>query len=115
MLFYNILLEKGIDPKVYLNIAQKEGSVYGYTGLQFSDDPKYKLKIQNPKYGKYVYFGSAKHNDFIIYKILEKTHMLKKGTADKRQILYLSRATNILGDWMEHKYSRNNLAIHILW
>jgi hypothetical protein len=34
---------------------------------------------------------------------------------DKRRDSYLSRATNIKGNWRDNKYSPNNLSIHILW
>jgi len=33
----------------------------------------------------------------------------------KRRQNYLTRSTNIKGDWKKNKYSPNNLSIHILW
>jgi len=34
---------------------------------------------------------------------------------EERRQQYLSRATNIKGNWKKNKYSPNNLAINILW
>jgi hypothetical protein len=34
---------------------------------------------------------------------------------EERRQQYLSRATNIKGNWKKNKYSPKNLAINILW
>ena len=58
--------------------------------------------VENPK-GKMVHFGAKGYDDFTKHK------------DDTRRQNYLSRATNIKGDWKKDKYSPNNLAINILW
>ena len=39
---------------------------------------------------------------------------LKHGS-EIRKINYLKRASNINGNWKKDPYSKNNLAIHVLW
>jgi len=68
-----------------------------------SDKPKYKYKILNPNNNKFVYFGDMNYEDY-----------LKHGS-EIRKINYLKRASNINGNWKKDPYSKNNLAIHVLW
>ena len=65
--------------------------------------------------GHKIKFGSSINNDFIIYILLEEMGRIPRGTAKNKRYLYLSRATNIKGNWKINKYSKNNLAIKILW
>ena len=72
-----------------------------------------KIAISNRLYKKYtvydpinkiwVHFGDIRYEDFTHHK------------NNKRRESYLKRATNIKGNWKENKYSRNNLAINLLW
>ena len=58
--------------------------------------------VQDPS-GKWIHFGQMGYEDYT------KHH-------DKlRRKRYLTRATNIHGNWKKNPYSANNLAIHILW
>jgi hypothetical protein len=34
---------------------------------------------------------------------------------ENRRRNYLKRASNIKGNWKDNPYSKNNLAIHLLW
>ncbi len=34
---------------------------------------------------------------------------------DEKRQQYLARATKIKGNWKDNKFSKNNLAIHLLW
>jgi hypothetical protein len=52
---------------------------------------------------KIVHFGQLPYEDFTKHK--NKT----------RRMNYLTRATNIKGNWKDNAYSPNNLAIHLLW
>ena len=52
---------------------------------------------------KYVHFGDSRYMDYTKHNDPER---LKN---------YLSRATNIKGNWKKDKYSPNNLAINLLW
>lgn len=108
--FENILInDYDIDPKLYLKKANRQAKLHGYPKVEFSDKPKYKLKILNPKTGKYIYFGSAINKDFIIYNTIDKA------IAKEKQRLYLARATRIKGGWRTNFYSPNWLSISILW
>ena len=52
---------------------------------------------------KYIHFGDSRYQDATVHN-------------DPIRISrYLSRATEIKGDWKKDKYSPNNLAINLLW
>ena len=52
---------------------------------------------------KYIHFGDLRYEDFTKHQDL------------KRLNNYISRATQIRGNWRKDKYSPNNLAINLLW
>jgi hypothetical protein len=58
--------------------------------------------IKTPE-GKWVHFGEIGFEDFT------------KHQDEKRKQQYLARATKIKGNWKDNKFSKNNLAIHLLW
>lgn len=70
--------------------------------LYLSNNPKKKYMIKTP-HGKWVHFGEFGMQDF--------THHVDK----ERQRRYLSRATNIKGNWKQNPYSPNNLSLFLLW
>jgi len=70
--------------------------------LYISNRKDKKYFVINPD-NKMVHFGNINYEDF------------NKHGSIKRRFSYLSRATNIRGDWKRDKYSPNNLAIHVLW
>lgn len=115
MLFKDFLKQNEINPYEYLKVAKKHAEMYDINpkNLYFSDKPKYKLYYDNN--GKYIYFGANLYGDFIIYLFLEELGKVERYTARKKQQLYRKRATRIKGNWKNDKFSKNNLAINILW
>jgi hypothetical protein len=86
-------------------VAQENSTKYlGDTGILFlspKKDKKYRVWDRRTK--KWIDFGQMGYEDFTKHK------------DEDRRRAYLSRATNIKGNWKMNKYSPNNLAIHILW
>jgi 4-hydroxy-L-threonine phosphate dehydrogenase PdxA len=80
---------------------------------QYFNDPNIKVYLSTRKKSKYaiydpinkklVHFGNINYEDY--------TRHLN----DKRRQNYLSRASNIRGNWKSNPYSASNMAIHILW
>ena len=62
-----------------------------------------KYAIYDPNIKKLVHFGQMGYMDYTMHK------------DDKRRQNYLSRASNIKGDWKDNIYSPNNLSINLLW
>jgi hypothetical protein len=62
-----------------------------------------KFMVYNPTNNKFVHFGAYGYIDFTKHKDIN------------RRDNYLKRATHILGNWINEKYSPNNLSINILW
>lgn len=94
----NNINEVSNPAKVKANFRKYKGNDDAKLELSEKKDKKYKVIVD----GKTIHFGSTmedftKHND--------KT----------RQKSYLARAKGINGDWKTNKYSKNNLAIHLLW
>jgi hypothetical protein len=84
--------------KVRKNFKKYIGNDNAVLKLSEKPDKKYKVIVD----GKTVHFGSTMP-DFT-------------QTNDKdKQKRYLARATAIKGKWKDDKYSRNNLAINLLW
>ncbi len=85
--------------------AQEKSLKYlGDTGVIFlspKKDKKYRVWDKRTK--KWIDFGQMGYEDFTKHK------------DEERRRAYLSRATNIKGNWKMNKYSPNNLAINILW
>ena len=71
--------------------------------VYLSTRKKSKYAIYNPEKNKYIHFG---HMDFEDY-----THSLN----ETKRTNYLNRSSNIKGDWINDKYSPNNLSINLLW
>ena len=113
MEFEKILLENDIDPDEYLKTVQKKAKSYGYPPVEFCDDGKHKLQMKVDR--KLIKFGSALNYDYIIYQIKERAKEISKGTASDKRRLYRARAEKIRGDWRDDPYSKNNLAMRILW
>jgi len=65
--------------------------------------PKSKFMVFDPVKYKFVEFGAMGYQDYT------------KHQDEKRRQGYLKRANAIKGDWKNNKYSKNNLAINILW
>jgi len=113
--FKKQLIELGIEPSHYLEMARNNAEDKGYkpSTIDFSDDKTHKLRIE--KDGKIVRFGRVGYNDFLIWTHLEKNNQVKKGTAKAKQDRFWKSHTKIKGDWKENKYSPNWLALNVLW
>ena len=109
--FKNYLDGIGMSPKQYLNEAKNNANKHGYDAedLLFSEDGVAKLVYEG------VAFGRVGYRDFIIWRHLENTNQVPRGSAKKRQSAYLARARGIKGAWRGNPISRNSLAISILW
>ena len=85
-------------------IAQRKLNKYigTDTPLFLSTRKDKKYMVLDPD-GKMVHFGNINYEDFSKHMDLQ------------RRSSYISRATNIRGDWKRNKYSPNNLAINVLW
>jgi hypothetical protein len=85
-------------------LAQKKLNKYigENTPLFLSTRKDKKYMVLDPD-GKMVHFGNINYEDFLKHADLQ------------RRSSYISRATNIRGNWKRNKYSPNNLAINILW
>jgi hypothetical protein len=84
--------------KVAANFKRYKGNDAATLELSHRPDKKYKVIVG----GRSIHFGSTmedytKHQDVA------------------RQKSYLARANGIKGDWRKDKYSKNNLAINLLW
>lgn len=84
--------------RVAANFKKYKGSDAATLSLSEKSDKKYKI-IHD---GKTVHIGSTM-SDFT-----------KTGDTAKQKS-YLARANGIKGNWKKNKYSKNNLAINLLW
>ena len=115
MYFINVLKNMAIDPNEYLEMVNDNATKHKYPRVYFSNDNIHKLMIIDPSNNHIIRFGSSINNDYIIYQLLEEMKKVKNGTAMIRRKAYLARATKIKGEWKNNKFSKNNLAIKILW
>ncbi len=104
-MFTKELKKKNIDPDQYLKQAKKQAKASGLdpTKLNFSEDPKKKLTYEG------VSFGSAKYNDYIIYKLKDDVK------ADDYRERYKKSHGSIKGAWKKNKLSPNALSLKINW
>lgn len=84
--------------KVAANFKRYKGNDDATLSLSSRNDKKYKVTVG----GRTVHFGSTME-DFTKHQDVA------------RQKSYLARANGIKGDWRKDKYSKNNLAINLLW
>lgn len=93
--------------KKYSDADEAQRKAFEYLGkdahLYLSPKKDKKYRIFNPLTDKYVDFGQIGYEDFTKHK------------DEQRRKRYLSRATNMKGEWRDNPYSANNLSIHILW
>lgn len=72
--------------------------------VSVNQDGKHKYSFSLPTKGiHHRSFGDIHYEDFTKHK------------DKKRRANYLSRSRNIRGNWKKDKYSKNNLAIRLLW
>jgi hypothetical protein len=93
-------LQKYSNPsKVSKNAVRYFGKV---VPLYISDKPNKKYMIQKPD-GSMVYFGEMGYEDYT-----------RHGDSIRRN-RYLTRASNIRGNWKTDMYSPNRLSMALLW
>jgi hypothetical protein len=82
---------------------QKAFQIYGKDAILYRSKSKNKkYSIVNPK-GKIVNFGQIGYEDFTKHKDVSRKHN------------YLTRTSNMKGNWKNDGYSANNLSRNILW
>ena len=91
----------------YYNLNNVYNNAIKYLGknvdIKLSTRKNKKFMILNPNNNKWIHFGLLGYKYFTL-------------TGDKnKQYRYFKRAMNIKGNWINDKYSPNNLAINILW
>jgi hypothetical protein len=114
---YQKLEDLDIVPDLYLRLIRSSARAhkrYDPARIFLSDKKPFKLYYLTPDDQK-VYFGDCRYNDFFIYDILEHHKVVKEGEAIKRREMYKKRASKIRGDWYKDKFSKNSLALNILW
>jgi len=86
-------------------IAEKNAKIYlgNHIKLLVSTRINKKFMILDPTNNKYSHFGQMGYEDYTMHQ------------DDLRRSRYLKRATKIRGDWLQNRYSPNNLSINILW
>ena len=89
------------NPEEVFKKAEKYGIPKGNIRISHSKNKKY--DVLNPDTKKWISFGDIAYEDYT------------KHQDPERRARYLARATKILGDWKDDKYSANSLSINLLW
>lgn len=85
-------------------VYKKAKEIYGpNVDIDISPLKNKKYRILDSIKNKYVDFGDIRYQDFTKHK------------EEERRIRYLKRALNIRGDWAKNPFSKNWLAISLLW
>ena len=113
--FHKQLEKVGLTHDKYMKQVKILAKDTGYdpSKVHMSEDEDHKCVYHSPDGD--VYFGKVGYGDFIIYSWLEQQGEEDEGFAEMKRNAYVSRASNIKGDWKDNKYSPNNLAINLLW
>jgi len=113
--FHKQLEKVGLTHDKYMKQVKLLAKDTGYdpSKVHMSEDEDHKCVYHSPDGD--VYFGKVGYGDFIIYSWLEKQGEEDEGFAEMKRNAYVSRASNIKGNWKNNKYSPNNLAINLLW
>jgi len=105
-----------MDKQEYLRAIWKKAEENGYDprSIRLADDCKHKVEIITPT-GEIVKFGRLGYGDFILYTYAESIGAVPKGTAEMKQRVFHASHEAIKGNWRSKKYSRNRLALSLLW
>ena len=107
---HEVVEGEGLD-RSFLKRAKARAKKSGY-------DPKL-LKLAEDGVHKLVYdgvpFGRKGYGDFLFYTEMERLGKVPKGTAQKKQSVFVKSHSAMKGDWKKNPKSPNNLALHILW
>jgi hypothetical protein len=125
--FKQHLEEIGINPEHYLKIARKAATDNGYdpSKVNFTDDGVHKLEIEvigssKSKKSPKVRFGRNHYGDFILWGILEKEGIVRKGYANMKRNIF-NKSHGKMQEILEKRkgmklpYSANELSLKILW
>jgi len=99
----------------YLKQARAKARKAGYdaSAVSLAEDGTHKLCIAHD--GKKTCFGRAGYGDFLIWTRLEREGKVPVGTAQQKRRVFRKSHSAIKGDWKSNPYSKNNLALNILW
>jgi hypothetical protein len=105
-----------MDAEDYIQEVRKKALKKGYDpkAIRLATDGKHKIEIETPD-GKVVKFGKLGYGDFILYTYAESIGKVPKGTASQKRRTFHASHEAIKGDWRSRKYSRNRLALSLLW
>jgi hypothetical protein len=105
-----------MDQDEYLRIVREKALAKGYdpSTIRLARDGKHKIEITTPT-GKIVKFGKRGYGDHILYTYAESIGDVPEGTAAMKKRVFHASHEAIKGDWRSRKYSRNRLALSILW
>ena len=81
--------------------------------LTFADNGRSKLKYDGPEGVRY--FGRVGYRDGIMWRHLEKHHMVKAGFAEDKRRAFRESHEKISETYQLGKHSPNELALKILW
>lgn len=112
--FEGILRLHHIDPIEYLDTVKQYAKKYDPNiVVKFASDKTHKIEVITPD-GKSVKIGAANYYDYIMYSIMEDMGAFLLHTAYRKRQNYLARSRKLKGEW-DNKYSKNNLAMALLW
>ena len=112
MTFIDELIEKNINPFVYLDAVKRNAVKFNYPTWEtiiFTKLP-YKVQITKPD-GKIIRFGRAGYNDFLIYKSLAKQKQMTMYEANRHRKNFNKRMIKKNDDL----YTARNLSRNLLW
>lgn len=114
--FLTQLKEAGVSAEAYLKEARRRAKAHGYSpeDLDFSSDGVSKLVMKTDS-GRFVRFGRVGYGDHLLWTALEASGKAPKGKAAQKQRTFQKSHSAIKGDWKSDKFSKNNLALKILW
>lgn len=118
--FQDVLRRKGVPVAAYMRRVRSNAQRYFARWrrpppVQLCADGKHKLQVWDEDAGRWVRFGDAASNDFLVYGELEAQGQVPRGTANAKRRAYLARASAIPGQWATNRLSPNMLAMNILW
>lgn len=114
--FERILQHEGYAPSKYIAKVRAKAKQKGlnYESVGFADDGVHKVQISTPT-GQIVKFGRVGYGDFLIWTHKEKLGEVPKGFAKQKQATFTKSHSAMSGNWKSNPYSRNNLALALLW
>lgn len=119
--FAEVLRRKGVPVATYMRMVRRNAARYfgrrrrAPPPVQLCADGTHKLQAWDADAERWVRFGDAASNDYLIYSVLEARGQVPPGTASAKRRAYLARASAIPGQWASNRMSPNMLAMNVLW